>query len=326
MHVWDTWALVLTLVAAVLLTMTVTGTVTTGTMNDRALAAAPRSDRQPVEGQPADPANGGWTLVWSDEFDGPEIDRSVWTFMTGNGHAYGIPGWGNAELQYYTDRPANAYIADGKLVIRALRETWSDRYGTYAYTSARLTTKGRVSVKYGRIEVRAKLPEGKGIWPAIWMLGDDIDTKGWPASGEIDIMELVGHKPGTVYGTVHGPLSGGTGIGGSYSLPGGRKFSEDFRVFALEWTERELRWYVDGELYHVVSKDRMPRSYAEREWVYDHPFYFILNVAVGGRWPGYPDDTNTFPQAMEIDYIRIYEARRDESELPRPTPGAGPTD
>lgn len=249
----------------------------------------------------------GWRLVWSEEFDGPEIDRSVWNFDTGNGQAAGVAGWGNAELEYYTDDPANAYIHDGKLVIRADKGLRTDRFGTYHYTSARLNTKGKVNVKYGRIEVRAKLPEGQGIWPAIWLLGADIGEKGWPACGEIDIMELVGHMPGTVHGTIHGPLSGGPGISASYTLPGGRKFSEDFHVFGMEWSEGVIEFFVDDTVYQELRRDRMPKSYAEREWVYDHEFFFIVNVAVGGRWPGYPDESTVFPQAMEIDYIRVYQ-------------------
>lgn len=249
----------------------------------------------------------GWQLVWSEEFDGPEIDRSVWNFDIGNGHAAGIPGWGNAELQYYTDDPTNAYIQDGKLVIKAEKEQRTDRFGTYYYTSARLNTRGKVTVRYGRIEVRARLPEGRGIWPAIWLLGADIGEKGWPACGEIDIMELVGHKPDTIHGTVHGPLSGGPGISASYTLPGGRKFSEEFHVFGIEWSEGVIRFFVDETVYQELRRDRMPASYAEREWVYDHDYFFIVNLAVGGRWPGYPDETTTFPQVMEIDYIRVYQ-------------------
>ncbi|ACL69179.1 glycoside hydrolase family 16 [Halothermothrix orenii H 168] len=240
----------------------------------------------------------GWTLVWSEEFDQDEIDLSTWNFEIGNGHAEGIPGWGNNELEYYTAGD-NAEIIDGKLVITARKENRRDEYGTYNYTSSRMTTEGKYEVEYGKIEVRAKLPEGQGIWPAIWMLGNDIGEVGWPACGEIDIMELLGHQPSIVYGTVHMP---GTSKGSSYSLSSG-KFSDAFHVFAIEWDKDKIEWYVDGQLYHVFNKNEIPDS----SWVFDHPFFLILNIAVGGNWPGYPDETTIFPQTMEVDYIRVYE-------------------
>lgn len=254
----------------------------------------------------AEQAAAGRRLIWSDEFDGPEIDPETWIFEIGNGHANGIPGWGNDELQYYTAEPDNARIEDGKLVITALKERRVDRYGVYSYTSARMHTKGKVQIKYGLIEVRAKLPDGQGIWPAVWMLGADIDWVGWPRSGEIDIIELVGNRPGTVHGTVHGPKSAGKGVGGSYTLPDGRRFSEDFHVFALEWRPNGLTWYVDGEPYFFLSKNRMISEYGPDEWVFDKEYFFVVNLAVGGRWPGPPDETTTFPKRLEIDYIRVY--------------------
>ncbi|ACL69182.1 family 16 glycosylhydrolase [Halothermothrix orenii] len=241
-----------------------------------------------------------WELVWSDEFD--EIREDVWTFEVGNGHKQGIPGWGNNELQYYTDGD-NAHIKDGKLVITAKEEEISDSHGSYNYTSTRMITKGKFSMKYGRVEVRAKMPEGKGIWPAIWMLGTDIDENPWPACGEIDIAEVIGNTPNIVHGTIHGPISTYTGISAGYILPDGKKFSDDFHIFALEWDEDELEFYVDDVLYHVVNKDEV----GGQEWVYDKPLFFILNVAVGGNLPGYPDGTTEFPQTMEVDYIRVYE-------------------
>ena len=190
-------------------------------------------------------------LQWGDEFN--NIDTDIWTFEVGNGHANGIPGWGNAESQYYTDGD-NAEIEGGKLVIEAREEERSDSYGNYEYTSSRMITRDAVMMKYGRVEIRAKLPEGQGIWPAIWMLGTD---GGWPDCGEIDIMELVGHQPDTVHGTVHGPgYSGGNGIGSSYQLSDG-KFSDDFHTFILEWDEDEIRWFVDDELepFHTIWMD-----------------------------------------------------------------------
>jgi len=246
-----------------------------------------------------------WELIWSQEFDSETIDTSVWNFEIGNGHAKGIPGWGNAELEYYTDR--NAFIEEGCLVIEVREEDVSDEYGSYNYTSARMTTEGKFEVKYGKIEIRAKLPTGKGIWTALWMLGSDIGKVGWPACGEIDIMEMLGHEVRTIYGTVHGPgYSGSASIGIAYELPEDvPDFSEDFHTFAIEWDEDEIEWYVDGRLYHVLSKDELEAL--ELEWVFDHPFFLIVNVAVGGYWPGYPDETTKFPQRMYIDYIRVYE-------------------
>lgn len=246
-------------------------------------------------------------LIWSEEFDGPEIDRNTWTFEIGNGHANGIPGWGNQELQFYTADPENAHIEDGVLVITARKEQRSDQTGTYQYTSARMHTKGKAAVKYGTVEVRAKLPDGQGIWPAVWMLGADIDRVGWPRSGEIDIIELVGNRPGTVHGTVHGPKSAGKGVGGSWTLPDGRKFSEDFHVFGLEWRPGGLTWTVDGEPYFHLSKNRIIGEYGPDEWVFDKEYFFVINLAVGGLWPGNPDETTTFPKRLEVDYIRVYE-------------------
>ncbi|ADN02324.1 family 16 glycosylhydrolase [Spirochaeta thermophila] len=246
-----------------------------------------------------------WQLVWQEEFDGPSIDTSIWNFEIGNGHAQGIPGWGNNELQYY--KQENAFIENGVLVIEAREEQVSDEYGTYDYTSARMTTKGKYEFQYGRVEIRAKLPYGQGIWPALWMLGSDIDTTGWPSCGEIDIMELIGSVPNVVHGTVHGPVSQGPGVGSGYTLESGT-FADDFHVFAIEWDPDEVEFYVDDQLYHVVNKDEIGS-----DWVFDHPFFFILNVAVGGNWPGAPDDTTVFPQRMEVDYIRVYEDTNPDS-------------
>ncbi|MBA2133826.1 family 16 glycosylhydrolase [Hydrogenispora sp. UU3] len=248
-----------------------------------------------------------WVLVWSEEFDGEEIDRRIWRFEIGNGHYNGIPGWGNNELQYYTDGE-NAFIEDGKLVIEARKEKRTDQYGTFDYTSTRMITKDKFEITYGRVEIRAKLPIGRGIWPAFWMLGSNIDTKGWPSCGEIDIMEYLGHQPDTVYGTVHGPISAGPGVGSGYTLEAGN-FHEDFHVFAIEWDTDEIEFYVDDQLYHVANKYEIGAN----DWVFDEPHFFIINLAVGGNWPGYPDETTTFPQRLEIDYIRVYEDRDPRS-------------
>jgi beta-glucanase (GH16 family) len=235
----------------------------------------------------------GWRLIWQDEFDGPQINPDAWT------HEIGGHGWGNGENQYYTDSPDNSFIEDGMLVIQALEQNFLGK----PFTSARLTTQGKVAQQYGRIEARIQIPTGKGIWPAFWMLGENFDTVGWPRSGEIDIMENIGSEPWVVHGTLHGPgYSGGSGVGASYRLPDRRPFYADFHVYAIEWEPDEIRWYVDDALYSAITPNRLPG-----EWVYGQPFFMILNVAVGGRWPGYPDQTTEFPQRMLVDYVRIYE-------------------
>jgi beta-glucanase (GH16 family) len=266
---------------------------------------------------------GYWNLVWAQEFDEGYINPNIWAFEIGNGHAQGIPGWGNNELQWYSDR--NAFVEHGCLVIEARKETVRDEYGVYHYTSARLTTKGKFAVRYGRIEIRAKLPEGRGIWPALWMLGANIDQVRWPECGEIDIMEMLGHDPYTVYAHVHGPgYFGGTSLGDAYRLPpNAPSFSEAFYIFAIEWQEDEIRWYVNDVLYFTFNKETLDKMNFEwlkqhgmewaypatkiYRWVFDQEFFLVLNVAVGGRWPGYPDKTTTFPQRMYVDYIRIFE-------------------
>jgi len=255
-------------------------------------AAPPTETAVPPTPTP-DLTRDGWTLVWHDEFDGPEINVDYWT------HEVGGHGWGNGENQYYTDSPDNLFIEDGLLVIQALEQNYLGK----PFTSARLTTQGKLTQAYGRIEARIQIPTGKGIWPAFWMLGDDYDTLGWPRSGEIDIMENIGSEPWVVHGTLHGPgYSGGSGVGASYRFPDRRPFHADFYVYAVEWEPAEIRWYVDDVLYNSITPDDLPG-----EWVYDHPFFMILNVAVGGRWPGYPDQNTEFPQRMLVDYVRIYE-------------------
>lgn len=263
-------------------------------------------------GEPAD-----WVLVWHDEFDGPAgspPDPAHWTAQIGDGSQDALPGWGNRERQYYTDRPDNlALDGQGHLTIVA-REVDDPSlrcyYGPCRYTSARVTTRGKVEVRFGRIEARIRLPGGQGIWPAFWMLGTLFDRIGWPGCGEIDIVELVGREPGTVHGTVHGPgYAGERGIGGSYTLPGGRRFDEGFHVFAIEWEPGAIRWYVDGVPYHAVRREDIPPG---TPWVFDAPFFLTLNVAVGGNWPGYPDETTQFPQTMWVDYVRVFAARDAE--------------
>ena len=177
-------------------------------------------------------------------------------------------------------------------------------YGPCLYTSARLITKRKFEQRFGRFEARLKLPAGQGLWPAFWMLGADIDAVGWPACGEIDIMENIGREPGTVHGTLHGPgYSGAQGVGAPYALPAGQRFADSFHTFAVEWEPQAIRWYVDGRLYQTRAPDDLP---AGSRWVFDRPFFLLLNVAVGGNWPGAPDTSTTFPQAMLVDYVRVY--------------------
>ena len=173
------------------------------------------------------------------------------------------------------------------------------------YTSARLKTLGKFSQTYGRFEARIKIPRGQGIWPAFWMLGDDIDKPGWPTCGEIDIMENIGKEPGIVHGTIHGPgYSGDKGIGSPYALATDQRFADDFHVYAVEWEPAAIRFYVDDHLYATRTPEELPKG---TKWVYDHPFFLLLNVAVGGGWPGNPDSTTVFPQTMLVDYVRVYE-------------------
>ncbi|MDZ7792354.1 MAG: family 16 glycosylhydrolase [Spirochaetia bacterium] len=247
-----------------------------------------------------------WALNFAEEFDGEEINTDIWSFEIGNGHANGIPGWGNAERQYYTSELENAFIRDGHLVIRAREDSRSDQFGEYDYTSARMISQDKFTVQYGRIDVRAKMPRGQGIWPAIWMLGESISDVGWPQSGEIDIMEMLGQHPSVVHGTVHGPgYSGGGGISGACEIDS--SFADDFHVFSIIWDKDLIIWLVDGEPYHQVTSEYVQR-FSNGEWVFNQKFFFILNVAVGGHWPGYPDNTTVFPQEMEVDYIRVYSA------------------
>lgn len=253
--------------------------------------------------EPAD-----WVLVWSDEFNGDELDFSKWA-VEENGH-----GGGNNELQYYLDRRENVRVEDGILVIEACREDVNVAGVEKHFTSGRIRTKRRASWQYGRIEARAKLPAGRGIWPAVWLLPDDNRYGTWASSGEIDIVELVGHEPGTVHGTLHfgGPWPRNLQKGDAFRLPSSESFAEGFHVFAIEWEEGAFRWFVDGNLYQT-----------QKEWSseggpwpapFDQPFHLIVNLAVGGNWPGPPDETTQFPQRLEVDYIRVYQRKGSEEE------------
>jgi beta-glucanase (GH16 family) len=237
-----------------------------------------------------------WKLAWHDEFDGSTLDSSKWSYVTGGN------GFGNKELEYYTDRPDNLYLEDGMLVIKAIKE---DYHGTdhveRSFTSARIQTRGRFSLAYGKFEARIKIPSGQGMWPAFWMMGDGPK---WPDRGEIDIMENIGREPSIVHGTIHGPgYSGPKAIGAPFALPAGQPFANDFHVFSVEWEPDVIRWYVDGKQYHSATPQNLP---AGTKWVYDHPFYLLLNLAVGGTWPHSPDATTSFPQTMSVDYVRVY--------------------
>jgi len=250
-----------------------------------------------VRAAPAAAAD-GWHLVWSDEFNQPAgtaPEASNW------GYDLGGNGWGNNELEYYTARTNNARIEDGTLVMEARAEKFSGR----DFTSARLLTAGKRSWTYGRFEARMKIPRGQGIWPAFWMLGTNIDSAGWPACGEIDIMENVGKEPATVHGTVHGPgYSGSGGIGGPVKLSGGAAVADDFHIFAVDCETNCITWSMDGTRYFTVTPANLP---AHSRWVFNEPKFLILNLAVGGGWPGNPDSTTTFPQCLVVDYVRVYE-------------------
>lgn len=246
-----------------------------------------------------------WVLTWSDEFnvaDGTAPDAAKWQFET-NGN-----GYGNNEIEYYTSRPVNARQEGGNLVIEARKETYTGSDGvTRDYTSARLNSAVKFEQTYGKFEARIKMTSGQGIWPAFWLLGNDIGTAGWPACGEIDIMENIGKEPSIVHGTLHGPgYNRELSLGGSYTLPSG-KFADDFHTFAVEWEPDEIRFYVDGNLYETRTKAQIPSG---GRWVFDHPFFVILNVAVGGDWPGNPDATTVFPQRLLVDYVRVYSAKK----------------
>ncbi|MEL6672249.1 MAG: family 16 glycosylhydrolase [Bacteroidota bacterium] len=237
----------------------------------------------------------GYDLVWRDEFDGTELNLNDWT------HELGASGWGNNELQYYTDRADNAYVSGGNLTIEAKRENFAGA----SYTSARLITAGKREFAFGRVDIRAILPEGQGIWPALWMLGANFWTVGWPACGEIDIMELVGHEPEKVHGTAHwGPQgqSWSYNKGGARSISG--KFSDKYHVFSIIWEPGKIKWYVDDNLYFQLENSDVNGAYP-----FDQDFFFIFNVAVGGNWPGNPDATTTFPQKMVVDYIRVFQEK-----------------
>ncbi|KAA0943319.1 glycoside hydrolase family 16 protein [Streptomyces apricus] len=247
-------------------------------------------------------APGAAAVTFQDTFDGPAgsgVNSSKWQVETGD-------NVNNHERQYYTAGNNNAKLdGQGHLVIEARRENPNNYqcwYGRCEYTSARLNTSGKFTTTYGRVEARLKVPRGQGMWPAFWMLGNDIGSVGWPNSGEIDIMENVGFEPGTVHGTLHGPgYSGSGGIGAGYTLPGGQAFADAFHTFAVDWSPERVTWSVDGTVYQT----RTPADLGGRQWVFNKPFFLILNLAVGGYWPGDPNGSTPFPSQLVVDEVKV---------------------
>jgi len=233
----------------------------------------------------------GYTLAWSDEFSGTTLDGTAWNQEMGNNN-----GWGNGELEYYTYSPKNTFVSDGNLIIEARNESNNG----FNYTSGRMTTQTKKTFKYGRIDIRAKLPVGQGIWPALWMLGANITSVSWPACGEIDIMELVGTTPARVYSTLHWKNAAGThaSYGLNFNLTSG-DFSQQFHVFSIIWTKDAIKTYVDDNLYFTMTITDIAAFNAEQ--------FFVFNVAVGGQWPGPPNDSTKFPQRMFVDYVRVFQ-------------------
>ncbi|MEI7421391.1 MAG: family 16 glycosylhydrolase [Prolixibacteraceae bacterium] len=237
----------------------------------------------------------GYTLVWSDEFSGTAIDANIWNQEIGNGTG----GWGNHELEYYTNSLKNNFLSDGKLIIEARKEA----IGGFNYSSARMTTQNKKSFKFGRIDIRAKLPVSKGLWPALWMLGTNISSVGWPSCGEMDIMELIGTYPSRVSATMHWNSSAGVHLskGANYNSSSG-DFSQQFHVFSMVWKQDNIDCLVDDNLYLSVKATDVGATYP-----FNASQFFIFNVAVGGDWPGSPDASTQFPQRMFVDYVRVFQ-------------------
>lgn len=265
--------------------------------------AAPRKRAAAAPTAPATPT--AWRLIWSDEFRGPahrRPDRAKWVFDRG-----GEPQWGNHEWQYYTDRPRNVSLdGHGSLAITARHERVRSRFcrfGPCDITSARIKTKGKFARAYGRFEARIKIPRGRGLWPAFWMLGANSDKVTWPGNGEIDVMEALGRQPGMVHGTIHGPGYVAQGIETHTALPSGRSLSDGFHTYRVDWMPGTITWYLDGKPYGTAHSGQLKRG---QKWVFDHPHYLLLNLAVGGDWPGPPDASTPFPSRMLVDYVRVY--------------------
>ena len=252
----------------------------------------------------------GWTLAWSDEFDGPAgapPDSSKWNYETGGS------GWGNGQLEYDTSSTSNAALdGQGHLIITSRYENpggYQCWYGKCVITSARLDTSTHFSQAYGRFEIRAKIPRGLGMWPSFWLVGNDILQVGWPQSGELDVMENDGWQPELNYGSLHGPVMPSGGhlyMSATYGLPPGQALADAYHTYTLDWSPTALTWYVDGNPYETRTIADVPNGY----WVFNHPFVIVLETAVGGKWPGNPDPTTVFPQQMLVDYVRAYQANR----------------
>lgn len=246
---------------------------------------------------PLPPSPPAWVLTWHDDFEAPDGSPPSprrWVYDLGD------HGFGNHEWQSYTDRTRNIRQEAGCLVVEA-------HHDGAGYTSARIKTQGLFQQTYGRLEARIRLPAGQGMWPAFWALGDDIASVDWPDCGEIDVMENIGREPDQIHGTLHGPgYCGAQGISGAYRLPSGQFFYQDFHVYSSEWNDREIAFQVDGQTYHRVRRQDLPSG---APWVFDHPFFLILNLAVGGDWPGPPDASTVFPQRMLVDWVRVYRRR-----------------
>jgi beta-glucanase (GH16 family) len=251
----------------------------------------------PTVGFEAPTSYAGYSLVWSDDFNGP-LDKNVWTHQNGDG-CPNVCGWGNNELEYYTDRPDNIFFQDGKLVIEAKPETFNGKN----YTSSKILTQGKKPIKFGRIDIRAVLPIGKGIWPAFWLMPEKSVFGGWPKSGELDMVEVLGHEVNKTYGTVHyGPGPGSIQVSRNYVTPG-KNFHDEFHVFSLEWKQDQIKWFVDGNLFSTVNK----ADVGANTYPFNEEFFLIFNLAVGGNWPGSPDASTYFPQWLIVDYVRLYQ-------------------
>ena len=285
--------------------------------------SSPKADGGAVD---VDASLPGWSLVWSDEFDGPDgsaVDPAKWVHDVGDGSStkQGVwapgDGWGNDELEYYTDGTANTAIEGGSLVITAAQggATYTCHYydsspayaaGPCKYTSGRIRTQGLFEHTYGRYEVRAQLPSGPGLWPAFWMMGSDIAAKDWPACGEIDVMENIGIEPAINHGSIHATSYADTGLTAAYTLPGGKALSDGFHVYAVEWDTASIKWYVDDTLYETQTT-----TTAKNDWPFAHPFFLVLNLAVSsnsdGSWGGGPTAATQFPQTLKVDYVRVYD-------------------
>lgn len=281
---------------------------------------APRpdvSDQEDISiGTPTDPAIAGMNLIWQDEFNGTTLDTNKWNYETGYylNNDPGTWGWGNAELQHYTNSTQNVYVQDGKLNIKAMNDSKSfpqdpNRYAQYS--SGKINTKDKLSLKYGRVDFRAKLPTGDGVWPALWMLPKDSVYGTWAASGEIDVMEARGRLPGSVSGTIHfgGQWPGNQYSGGDYHFPAGQTFANDYHVYSVVWGEDNIKWYVDGKFFYKVTNEQWYSAAAPNNpnAPFDEPFYLIMNLAVGGNFDGgRTPNASDIPATMQVDYVRVY--------------------